>query len=221
MEDERPIVYIVDDDSAVRTAVGSLIRSVGLRVQGFASGTDFLHARRSSAPECLLLDVRMPGLSGLDLQIELAKAHLDISIVFITGHGDIPMAVRGMKAGAIEFLTKPFRDQDLLDAIQLGIERSRLARQRHAESAELSVCLTSLTPREAEVMERVVSGALNKQIAAELGTSEKTIKVHRGKVMRKMHARSLPDLVRMVQRRDCGAGSRSLAAAPPGNRSVG
>lgn len=202
MAEVRPIIYIVDDDTAVREALSSLIRSVGLNVRTFASGAEFLLERRQDAPGCLLLDVRMPGISGLDLQSELAKGNIDIPIIFITGHGDIPMAVRVMKAGALEFLTKPIREQDLLDAIQRGVQINRISRQKRTETADLLRRFASLTPRESEVMQQVVTGLLNKQIAATLGASEKTIKHHRAQAMRKMRARSLPDLVRMVERRD-------------------
>ncbi len=192
------IVFVVDDDPSVREALQGLIRSVGLRVQTFGSAQEFLGSPRPDAPACLVLDVRLPGLSGLDLQRELVKAGVKLPIIFITGHGDIPMSVRAMKAGAVEFLTKPFRDQDLLDAIQQAIERDRIARQERVEMVELRHRFDSLTPREQQVMGLVVTGLLNKQIAAELGTSEVTIKVHRGQLMRKMGANSLPDLVRMA-----------------------
>jgi FixJ family two-component response regulator len=202
MTDDHPIVYVVDDDFGVRKALANLFRSVGLRVRTFGAGSEFLGAKREDAPECLLLDVRMPGMSGMDLQGYLAKSRVVIPIIFITGHGDIPMAVRMMKAGAVDFLAKPFRDQDLLDSVQDALGRSRIARQEQTYLNELRVRFKSLTPRETEVMDHVVNGSLNKQIAAELGASEKTIKIHRGQVMRKMRAKSLPDLVRMTQRRN-------------------
>ncbi len=194
------IVWVVDDDVSVREALGSLIRSAGLRAETFVSAQEFLARTRTDAPSCLVLDVRLPGLGGLDLQKRMAELNLEIPIVFITGHGDVPTSVQAMKAGAVEFLTKPFADRDLLDAIQQAIKRDRVARQQQAEMKELHGRYESLTPREREVMERVVSGLLNKQVAAELGTSEFTIKVHRGKVMRKMRADSLADLVRMSER---------------------
>jgi len=194
------IVWVVDDDASVREALRSLIRSAGLRVETLASAQEFLARPRVEAPSCLVLDVRMPRLSGLDLQKRMAEISLQIPIVFITGHGDVPTSVRAMKAGAVEFLTKPFDDQDLLEAIQQAIKRDREARQRQAELGELRARYESLTPREREVMGRVVSGLLNKQVAAELGTSEITIKVHRAQVMHKMHAGSLADLVRMSEK---------------------
>ena len=200
MKPPDSIVYVVDDDSSVREAIKSLIRSVGLRVETFGNAQEFLKSTRLDAPGCVVLDVRLPGLSGLDLQRELAAHGINLPVIFITGHGDIPMSVRAMKAGALEFLTKPFRDQDLLDAIQHALERDRGARQQRSETAELRERFDSLTAREREVMGLVVSGLLNKQIAGELGTSEVTIKIHRSQVMKKMDAGSLAELVRMTEK---------------------
>jgi FixJ family two-component response regulator len=191
-------VFIVDDDAQVRESLKDLIRSVGLRVELFASAQEFLRAHHPDAPTCLVLDVRMPGLSGLGLQKQASEAGLEIPIIFITGHGDIPMTVRAMKAGAIEFLSKPFRDQDLLDAIQQALERSRKAREQQSVTKELRRRFASLTSRQREVMERVVAGLINKETGAELGISEKTVKIQRHQVMEKMGARSLPELVRMA-----------------------
>jgi FixJ family two-component response regulator len=200
MSEAEPTVFIVDDDAPLRESLRNLIRSVGLRVELFASAQEFLQSRQPDAPSCLVLDVRMPGLSGLDLQKQTSDAGREIPIIFITGHGDVPMTVRAMKAGAVEFLTKPFRDQDLLDAIQQALERSRKAREQQAATKQLRQRFALLTPREREVMERVVAGLLNKQIGAELGTSETTVKIHRHQVMEKMGAGSLPELVRMADR---------------------
>lgn len=198
------IVFVVDDDPSVRTALSRLIRSVGLRVETFASAQEFLDCALPDAAACLVLDVRMPGLSGLDLQSRLGEAGAQLPLIFITAHGDIPMTVRAMKAGAVEFLPKPFRDQELLDAIRLALERDQAARQARADLAELQRRCDTLTAREREVMLLIATGMLNKQAAAELGITEFTIKVHRGHVMEKMHARSLAALVRMVQRLGLG-----------------
>ena len=198
--DAEAMVFVIDDDESVREALHSLIRSVGLKVATFPSAHEFLQSKRPDVPACLILDVRMPGLSGLDLQRDLTEGNIHIPIIFITGHGDIPMSVRAMKAGAVEFLTKPFRDQDLLDAIQQALDRDRRARSQQADSADLRNRFQSLTPRETEVFELVVKGLLNKQIALQLGTSEITIKLHRRQVMEKMHADSLADLVRMSEK---------------------
>ena len=198
MREPDPVVFVVDDDASLRHALTNLLRSVGLRVETFGSAREFLAGPRPDAPGCVVLDVRLPGLSGLDLQRELAAAQIDLPIIFITGYGDIPMTVQAMKAGAVEFLTKPFRDQDLLDAIQQALERDRVAWRQRAALAAVRQCYDRLTPREREVMRLVVAGLLNKQIAAELGTSEIMVKVHRGQVMRKMQAASVADLVRMA-----------------------
>ena len=197
MPEPVPIVWVVDDDVSVREALGSLIRSAGLRVETFASAQEFLARSQVDMPNCLVLDVQLPGLSGLDLQRRMAEVNLEIPIVFISGHSDIPMSVRAMKAGAVEFLTKPLADPDLLEAIQQAISRDRVAREQQAEMRQLQNRYQSLSPREREVMERVVSGLLNKQVAAELGITEFTVKVHRGRVMRKMRANSFADLVRI------------------------
>jgi FixJ family two-component response regulator len=195
-----PIVFVVDDDASVREALSSLIRSIDLNVETFSSAREFLQHKRPDVPACLVLDVRLPGLSGLDLQRELVAAKNVIPIIFITGHGDVPMSVRAMKAGAVEFLTKPFRDQELLDAIQQAIERDRELLKHRSETATLNALYQTLTPREREVMGLVVRGMLNKQIAGELGTSEITVKIQRGQAMKKMQAQSVPELVRISEK---------------------
>jgi FixJ family two-component response regulator len=200
MSDEKAVVFVIDDDQSIRESLRSLLGTVGLDVHTFESAREFLDAKRPDAPSCLVLDVRLPGLSGLDFQSELGKSGINFPIIFISGHGDIPMTVRAIKAGAIEFLTKPFRDQELLDAVQAGIQQDRLRRQQAAGIAGLQERLNALTPREREVMAHVVTGRMNKQIAADLDLSEITVKVHRGNVMHKMGAKSLAELVRMADR---------------------
>ena len=200
MNERAPIVFVVDDDPSVRRSIKRLIGSVGLQVELFGSAQEFLLSKRPDAPSCLVLDIRLPGISGLDFQQELAEANIHVPIIFITAHGDIPMTVRAMKAGAVEFLTKPFRDQDLLDAIQLALERDRARRQQEAEMAVLRARFESLSPREREVVGMVVSGMLNKQIAADIGTTENTVKVQRSRAMEKMQAQSLTDLVKMIEK---------------------
>jgi len=200
MSEAGPTVFVVDDDAAMRDSLRDLIRSIGLGVELFDSAQEFLRSERLDIPGCLVLDVRMPGQSGLDLQRRLNEAGVAIPIIFITGHGDVPMGVHAMKAGAIEFLTKPFRDQELLDAIQQALDRDSAAREERAATEAIRRRFASLTSREREVMTRVVGGLLNKQIAAELGTSENTVKTHRHQVMEKMGANSLPELVRMADR---------------------
>jgi FixJ family two-component response regulator len=198
MTDPTAVVFVVEDDTSMRNALKSLLRSVGLKVELFESGQEFLQHKLPDVPSCLVLDVRLPGLSGLDVQRELTKGKVRIPIIFITAHGDIPMSVRAMKAGAVEFLTKPFRDQDLLDAIQSSLERDRTRRQREGELMELEERFLSLTARERQLLPLIVSGRPNKEIASEIGTSEITVKVHRANVMKKMQAESFADLIRIA-----------------------
>ena len=199
MNETLPIVFVVDDESAVGVSIKRLLHSVGLEARHFTSANEFLRAKRPDAPGCIVLDVRLPDLSGLDLQQELAKANVDLPVIFVTGHADIPMTVRAMKAGAVEFLTKPFREQELLEAVQRAISRHRQTLDRRASMRVLQSRYELLTPREREVFPLVASGLLNKQVAAELNASEKTIKVHRGQLMQKMEAHSLSDLIRMAE----------------------
>jgi FixJ family two-component response regulator len=196
--EKQPVVFVVDDDASMSGSLSNLMRSVGLQAEVFASAGEFLAQKRPDTPSCLILDVRLPGVSGLDFQAELSKAQIQIPIIFITGHGDIPMSVKAMKAGAIEFLTKPFRDQDLLDAVQVALDRSRANHASAKTISDLRAKFETLTPREQEVMAWVTGGLLNKQIAAQIGVSEVTVKVHRGKVTRKMGAKSLAELVKMA-----------------------
>jgi FixJ family two-component response regulator len=200
MADANSTVLVVDDDPDLRASVGRLLRSLGIDTQLFASISDFLESDPPDGPACLVLDVRLPGQSGLDLQRELAAAHRELPIIFITGHGDIPMTVQAMKGGAIEFLTKPFRDQDLLDAIHLGLSRDRASRDNKKALADLIERFASLSPRERDIMLQVVRGRLSKQIAGDMGITESTVKVHRSRAMRKMKARSLPELGRMADK---------------------
>jgi RNA polymerase sigma factor (sigma-70 family) len=195
-----PVVFVVDDDASVRSSLKFLLSTVGLQVQAFDSADGFLHTNRPEVPSCLVLDVRLPGLSGLDFQRELAARNICIPIIFLTGHGDIPMSVRAMKAGAVEFLTKPFRDQDLLDAVRVALDRDRARREQETEMADVRRRFDCLTSREQQVVSLVVAGMLNKQIAAELGTAESTVKVQRSRAMEKMQAESLAHLIKMVQK---------------------
>jgi FixJ family two-component response regulator len=196
--EEKRVVYVIDDDASMRDALRSLLASVGLCVETFGSAPDFFGRKLPDAAICLVVDVRLPGLSGLDFQAELSKTNIDVPIIFITGHGDIAMSVKAMKAGAVEFLTKPFRDQDLLDAVKLALEKDEAKRKSRKTTATVRSLFESLTPREQEVIGLVTAGLMNKQVAAEMGVSEITVKVHRGNVMRKMKANTLADLVRMA-----------------------
>jgi FixJ family two-component response regulator len=198
LSEAQSVVFVIDDDASVRQALQSLFRSVGLQAQVFGSTAEFLNGNLPDVASCLVLDVRLPGVSGLDFQNELAKAKIHVPVIFITGHGDIPMSVKAMKAGAVEFLTKPFRDQELLDAIQVALNRDRTRRQNDSAVSSLRTLYESLTPREREVMALVTAGLMNKQIAAQLNVSEITVKVHRGNAMEKMGARSLAEFVRMA-----------------------
>jgi RNA polymerase sigma factor (sigma-70 family) len=206
MKEERPVVFLIDDDASVRDAVTDLLRSVGLGAESFGSTQEFLQSVRPDAPGCIVLDVRLPGPSGLEFQRTLINSHIQLPVIFISGHGDIPMSVRAMKSGAIEFLTKPLHEQELLDAVQAGIERDRLRRQEAEVVAELKERFDSLTPREREVLALVITGRRNKQIAAQANLSEMTVKVHRSQIMRKMRAKSLVDLVRMADQLGASGG---------------
>lgn len=203
-ENPTEVVFVIDDDESMRAAIARLLGAVGLSTQTFSSGKQFLEADLPNVAGCVVLDVRLPEISGLDLQREMVERGIHYPVIFVTGHGDIPMSVQAMKAGAVEFLTKPFRDQDLLDAISAAIQGDRTARGKRADTAQLRECYAKLTPREKEVVSMVVSGRLNKQIALQLGTSEKTIKIHRGRAMQKMRADSLADLVRMSEKLHVG-----------------
>jgi len=205
---ERAIVFVVDDDALMRGAISSLLRSVGLQARAFAAGSEFLQEKRPPVPSCLVLDVRLRGESGLDFQAELSRLDIRIPIIFMTGHGDIPMTVRAMKAGAVEFLTKPFREQDLLDAVKLALERDRSRIDSERASSGLKSSFETLTTREREIMILVASGLMNKQVAGKIGLSEITVKVHRGRIMQKMGARTLADLVRMAE-------ALGIGQAPP------
>jgi FixJ family two-component response regulator len=199
VSEEQPVVFIIDDDDSLRHALKMLFQMVGLRAESFATAPEFLNSKLPDVPTCLVLDVRLPGMSGLDFQVELAKADIKIPIIFMTGHGDIPMTVKAMKAGALEFLPKPFRDQDMLDAVQLALDRDRTRREAERAGAQLRTNFGKLSPREREVMSFVTAGLMNKQIAARLGLAEVTVKLHRGALMRKMNARSVAELARMAE----------------------
>jgi FixJ family two-component response regulator len=196
---KEPLVFVVEDDESMRRALSNLFQSVGLEVEMFGSASEMLKAKLPDVASCLVLDIRLPGLSGLDFQAELAKANIHVPIIFMTGHGDIPMSVRAMKGGAVDFLTKPFRDQDMLDAVTVAIERDRKRREAHKIVANLQIHFETLTPREREILALVSSGLMNKQIAAELGLAEITVKIHRGHIMKKMGAKTLADLLRKAE----------------------